>query len=278
MTGLNHQLDNLTSLIRDALYLDRVPVLDPPRLHPRHNFGLAVSTDWTKYIDTAGICAYRSRFGDGPPGGVDDLEEVPVSAISADMLDTDLRRVTPALGPTERRLGDMDDEILIRRNMAGVAGSLWSNASVSPEGLFQVRVPPSRNVANFSLPVVLELGTYAAVHVRRGDRLTQTPGLDRDTSLPNIRRLLDPVVPASMPVYILSDEVERTFFDALAPRFKVRRFFEWPSLERIVTSAEPDNFMLYQIEKRIFDSAAIRVYTFRREGREHYLSRQYGWA
>ena len=142
LTGLNHQFDNLTSLIRDVLYLGRIPVVDPPRLHPRHNFGHPISTEWNRYIDITGITAFRAVRGGGwePAGEPTDQGRVPIA--TAKTLDTKLSSTARAIEYTQIGLGAYAGNILILRDMQGAAGSLWANAALCPRNTYWIRLPP----------------------------------------------------------------------------------------------------------------------------------------
>ena len=66
--GLNHCLKNLQAIIKEAIYLKRIPVINPPRLHPKHNCGIELTYHWGKYLDLSQTavflkdnCEFRKR-------------------------------------------------------------------------------------------------------------------------------------------------------------------------------------------------------------------------
>ena len=54
-SGLNHCLRNLFAIVREAVLLDRIPVLLPPILWPRHNLNHRIAPSWRRYYDLDNI-------------------------------------------------------------------------------------------------------------------------------------------------------------------------------------------------------------------------------
>jgi len=141
---------------------------------------------------------------------------------------------------------------------------------------------PAAGVADRAERVIRQLGAYHAMHVRRGDRLRHkaSPNLAEETEPRRIQEVLDSNLPAGAIIYIATDESDRGFFDALRSRQRIFQFFDFPELRELVDSPAPDNFLLYAIEKIIFDRAISRIYTFADPGGKARvsLSKDVGWS
>jgi hypothetical protein len=106
------------------------------------------------------------------------------------------------------------------------------------------------------------------------------PDLDHDTQTDNIRATLAKTIPKGAKVYILTNERDRAFFNALKNDYEVLQFFDFPELKSLVEGRQPDNFLLFEIEKLLFDNAQTKVYTFTHPegGTRISLSKHLGWA
>ena len=103
------------------------------------------------------------------------------------------------------------------------------------------------------------------------------PNLEKDTHPLRIRETLLRLLPEGSSLYILTNEADKTFFDPLREVFDVFQYFDFPELQRIVECEFPDNYFLYEIEKRLFSQARDKIFTFAdREGKRLSLTRDIG--
>ncbi len=271
--GINHLRFALELLVREALALGRTPVAFKPRLDPAHNLGHALDVEWDRYLDLAAVTL---RFDGLPPLTVRvwQRHEVPgFDRLSALWVDRD-HAITLAENETA--------EIIFRHNRSGLhVDGLHDAAFALPP--CRVRLPPAAAVLERCRSVMGELGQYCAMHVRRGDVLAmkdQYPNVDRDTRpdriLATLRRHLAP----QAKVYVMTNERERDFFAPLRAEFQVFQYVDFPPLRELIDSASPDNFLLFEIEKLLFEGASTRVHTFTHpEGGERIaLTSDRGWA
>ena len=105
---------------------------------------------------------------------------------------------------------------------------------------------------------------YAAVHVRRGDRLF---GPMRWLTRPRaVRRALRRLgVADGATVFFLSDEHAPDYWGPLEAAYDAVRATALPALATLVArgaTQPPDNFLLYEVEKAIMRRAAVRIETF----------------
>ena len=231
--GLNHQRRNLECLLREAHALGRCALLPPLRLSPAHNLGVDAAWRWETYFDLD-----ASRLVDA--GG----------------------RARPL--PLVRRLpgGCAGVDVLTRRIGAEV---FEREVPVLPRGT-RVELRPSARVRALAAPVAAALaarapGGFAAVHVRRGDRLF---GPMRWLTEPAaVRRALRRLgVADGATVFCLSDEREPAYWRPLAAVYDLVRAADFPAAAALVAARPPDNYLLYEVEKAVMRRAAVRLETF----------------
>ena len=244
--GLNHERRNLECLLAEAHALGRLAILPPLRLAPRHNFGMPRAWCWKTYFDLDGsvlvdaagrpgpLPLARGAIDAGPPVRVGAGEPVPAGARYAE------RRVRSPVW---------------RRDVPGVAGAV------------RIELRPSARVLALAQPVIAAFGRadggFAAVHLRRGDRLF---GPMRWLTRPaRIRRRLRALgVADGATVFFLSDERDPAFWRRLEPYYRVVRHADFETLTALVAPAAPerDNYLLYEAEKAVMRAAPVRVETF----------------
>ena len=89
-------------------------------------------------------------------------------------------------------------------------------------------------------------------------------------------RLIDSMF-AAMRGNKMTDEQAAGYFEPLETKFTVRLY---PFLQPMVQLHEVDNYLLYEVEKAIFESARLSVHTFANEdlGHTYYLSKCVGYS
>ena len=245
--GINHKLRNLQWLMREAFALGRLGLLPPLELHPRHNFGVQRRWHWEDYVDL-GACRLVDAAGAEHP--------LPVAV----RLPGGLRaRRIAAWAPAGEAL--RWHRLLVRRMDSTVYGH--DLAGGVPAYGFRMR--PAARVLELARPVLEALraqapGGFAAVHVRRGDRLT-LPVVRRATRAQAVRRCLERVGAAGATAFVLSNERDPAWWAALAAGCELVRSADFPELRALVAAVRPDNYLLYEVEKEVMRHAAWRVET-----------------
>ena len=259
--GIRHCLFNLKALILEAAYLDRIPVVRPLRMHPKHNFGIKLNTQWAKYWDLHKTEVYyrnNEKY---------ELMQKPFSFILEEDFkdlkfgDNQVYRLNYQQEITE---ADNNKYDLIIRSLRGIYRGWWLDAV--PDKIqknIRISFKVSDDVARISREIIQLLGWYAAVHVRRGDMLRRNKCLNKFTSPKHIYRTLREIVPFESNVYILTNERDRNFFDYLKKHYRIYQYFNFNELVEIVSGHEPDNYFLFMVELNIFENAEKKIGTFK---------------
>ena len=248
--GINHMLANLQCLLREAHASGRLAVLPTLRLAGEHNFGVARDWCWDDYFDLAG-----SRLVDA--GGT----ALPLPLVAAVPAEVGAAvHLAPRASLTDRAAR----ATLVARHMRGSVHRRDVPRRCRPYVGFRMR--PSARVRSLAAPVVAALrergqGDFAAVHVRRGDRLA-APWLRRLVAPQRIvRRLRRSGVPAGAVLFVLADEDVADLSASLAPAFASASRADFAALSALVAGPEPDNYLLYEVEKEVMRAAGVRIET-----------------
>lgn len=127
---------------------------------------------------------------------------------------------------------------------------------------------PLRTVAE---KIIMQLGDYDAIHVRRGDKLkirkdrfgnnrTLFPHLDRDTQPQAIMLRIADWIPKGRTLFIASNERTPGFFNPLMSKYTVAFSSQFKS---ILDPVVQNNYQLYMVERLILLGAKTYVGTFK---------------
>jgi hypothetical protein len=256
-----HCLVNLQALIKEAIYLNRIPVIMPPLLHAKHNFGTKLSSNWPKYLNLSKTRVYIR----------DNDEYKQKLKLFAFILEQDFKQlkfdeaqiynINPYHEITET---ENKNYPLIVRSVSSIFWGRWRLAIPEIYKKMRIKFVWSDDVTNISNHIINQLGWYAAIHVRRGDRLNNNKNLKKFTSPKHIFDMMKNIVPSQSNVYILTNEIDKNFFNYLRKHYKIYQYFDFNELTEIISGHEPDNNFLYIIERCIFQNAAIKIGTFKR--------------
>ena len=270
-TGMNHQLTNLKWLMREAFECGRLALLPDLVLGAGHNLGSKAGCGtWDKYFDFG-----RSRLlgHDGSRHPLPLVRALPRRALC-----------TVTLGPGMRLPASAERAELVVRRVAGyihargIPGNnlrrLLGEVADGSGGIgFDMR--PSTRVRALAAAVVADLGSrygeFAAVHVRRRDRLSQSVVRRRTEPDAIGRRLAALGVRDGATVYFLSDERDPEYWRPLQRRYRVVRYVDYAGLVGLISpddGSAPDNYLLYEVEKAIMRRACVRVETIPSPGVE----------
>ena len=248
--GIDHQLSNLQCLLAEAHALDRLAILPPLRLEAKHNFGIASDWSWDTYFD---LDASRLVAAGGRTHELPFVRDLPTGTLN-----------TRTVRPRGRLSATEGAELVVRQVRHEVFAK---EVPLANTPVFQFR--PSAPVLRHARPVIEMLqhrwpAGYAAVRIRRGDRLW---GPMRWLTRPErIRRRLHRLgIHEGDGVFFLSDERDEEFWSELAPHYGMTRYTDFPELVAIVApdgSRTPDNYLLYEIEKEVMRHATAVVETF----------------
>jgi hypothetical protein len=266
--GILHCLSNLRALIMEATYFNRIPVVSPPMLDPKHNFGIKLNSHWSKYLNLSQTEVYfkdNSKFEQMPNSFSFIFEEdfkhlddiVPVYKINAH------HKITEDENKNYK---------LIVRSVSYIKYGWWLYAVPSEiQKKVSINFALQDDIPRISKTISERLGWYAAIRVRRGDRLKDNKKQKKFTSPKHILKTAKDIVPLQSNLYILTNEKNRDFFDYLRKYYRIYQYFDFDELKAIVHGQEPDNNFLFLIELSLFDNAAKRIETFKWPGAENYF-------
>lgn len=250
--GIKHMKSALVLLIKESLSLKRTPVVFTPRLLSSHNFGKEVTASWDKYIDLDKIAVTRNGTTHH------------VKALTRDIIpDIDAFAVLEVKGAHLITASENAEyQLIVKNNSSGLGDDgVYGHDDFD----FHVELCPSRVVLDYADHVTRQLGEYHSMHVRRGDKLAEReryPNLERDTRPEAIYETVSRAVPKGSRLYILTDERNPHYFDVLRRDYQVFQYFDFPKLRSLVEGANPDNFLLYEIEQLVFANGKTRIHTF----------------
>ena len=253
IAGLLHQASNLRCLLHEAHITDRLAILPPLRLAPKHNFGVQRQWRWEHYFD---LRASSLTDDDGRRHPLPIAEQPPEHDARA------LRLRGAKRLPEQAR----DCPLVLRR----ISHPLFRKAlPVDEWPAAQVELRASERAVALARPVAQHLrslgdGRFVAVHVRRGDRIAGGEYPGQMTAPPYIaQRLRDQGVAEGAVLYIASDEQDLGFWQPLRKSFRLFLYADFPPLERLVSRVgeAPDNYLLYQVEREVLRQGSIRMGT-----------------
>ena len=266
VAGVDHQVANLTCLLSEAHAAGRQAVLPPLLLHAGHNFDVCRGWRWeslfnfpgSRLIDAAGRPHALPIAAGRPPAGVRVLRLAPGAMPPPD---------AGAYGLVVRRI----ESSLFARDVPAAA-----RPAVTPE------LRAAARVRALARPVVARLrsldgGRFAAVHVRRGDRVREYPRLRRPSYRQYPGRLTEPArvravlqaagIRDGAVVFLLSDERGAAFWRPLQRHYRVFRDVDFPVLAALLSpSCEPlpDVHLVYLASLEVMRNASLRVGTLPR--------------
>ena len=252
--GLLHHVPRLETLLREAQATARLAILPPLHLYAHLNLGVSREWRWEHYFDFAASSltyAGGRRFplpiADCRPGeGVRTLR---------------LR----AREPMPERACNYP--LVVRRIPRNFSFRKEFPVDALPAAAVDLR--PSARAAALARQVVRHLralggGRFAAVHVRRGDRIAFGEVPDRLTSPQHIRQRLRHWGAADgAVVYIASDERDPDFWRPLQETYRLFRYVDFPQLEALISGVDeaPDNYLLFQVEREVLREGYLRIGT-----------------
>ena len=260
--GLKHWSLNLLWLLLEAYASDRLAVLPPLLMTPKHNFGIAHAWRWDTYFDLDASRVVDLRTGHRRP--------LPLCRefAPAGLARTDI----PYRQPLPRR----SEAALAVRQVANSYRKFLPNRFVgrgrvarllrmsTAGGICFAFAAPVREMARKVVHALGGPGGFVAVHVRRGDRLS--PRRERLTSPAGIHlRLRRLGVPEGATVFFLSDERDPAYWTLLYRHYAVVRYLDFAELRALVSAtAPPDNYLLFAVEREIMRHARLQVETLSR--------------
>lgn len=185
--GLSHQIHNLHQLLNYSYNNNLILILPSFRLIGKHNKGVEIKNNLTKYYDYDKLTINNKPYG-----------------IRYDKRDIDLSLIKIInIKQPEGELVNKDRQI----------GNPKKNKIV---------LPYIKEICEIAEKISLPLDSYTCIHVRRGDRLSLNK-LYKDTSIPNI---LNKIKLCNLTnVYIMTDERNKNFINQLKSQKDYKIFF-----------------------------------------------------
>ena len=251
--GLLHHASNLEFLLREAHATARLAILPQPHFSLKHNFGVRREWRWEHYFDFAASSLTDADGRQFP---------LPIADCRPEEGARTLRLRGKEAMPERAR-----NYPLVVRRISHPAFGRELPTDGWPESAVELR--PSARAAALARPVAQHLrslggGRFAAVHVRRGDRVAAGQVPDRLTSPPHIRQRLRHWGAADgAVVYIASDERDPDFWKPLQETYRLFRYVDFPALEALISGVgeAPDNYLLFQVEREVLREGDLRIGT-----------------
>ena len=253
--GMDHMQNNLLTLIKDSLNLDRTFVLKNPFFDKEHNFNREILYSWLDYFDLKKTISYK-KF----------------TYISHNEFIKKHFSIDEVLVTSEPEISkeDNDKYKVIIRNLVPFSGRQLGRRikfSSNFKGLFH----PSPSVEENGKIVLNRLPKkFCAVHIRnpihffswflrdKADRLK----LSEKLSPENVVKTIKAYNPKNLPIFFMTNTRKINYFKFLNKEFEAYHFLNF---ENLVDIKKNDNFLLYEIEKFIFLRAEIKIYTFKND-------------
>lgn len=263
LAGLGHHVENLRCLLREAHATGRFAVLPPLTLHRKHNFGHARDWRWQDYYDLD-----ASTLVD-PAGRVHPL---PIASVAPALSGKRGASAAPLVVRAGERIPmNGNSHPLVVRTLSEQLFKRQVPQDCQPPVKFELR--PSASVLRLADRAAQHLASlaregpvaksgYVGVHVRRGDRLAESEFPPALTEPPHIEAVLTrmSVRPAEV-LFVASDERDPSFFESLRTRHRVVRYTDFPYLEALVSGDDPDNYLLYEVEREILRRGRLWIET-----------------
>ena len=277
VAGVDHQVGNLTCLLREAHAAGRQAVLPPLLLHAEHNFDVCREWRWeslfdfpgSRLIDAAGRRHPLPIAAARPPAGMRALRLPPGAMPPPD---------AGAYGLVVRRI----ESRLFARDVPAAARPAAGLELRAAEPVLALARPVAARLRS------LDGGRFAAVHVRRGDRVREYPRLTRRAGRQYPGRLTEPAhvrtvlqaagIGDGAVVFLLSDERDAAFWRPLRRHYRVFREVDFPGMAALLSPSEeplPDVHLVYLASLEVMRSASLRIGTLPRS-RPH-APPMHGW-
>jgi hypothetical protein len=253
-TGISHQLYNLSVLLAEAAFLQRVAVLPNFTLAGHHNHGRAIRVPLSTYLDLSVLESEVCFITE------DEFEQLQI--LQSEVAD---EKIPP------QQLQGNSTPLIVREfiNSDEIFSAPMKSEPAVEAIACKVRslITPSQSVRYQAEEIVRALGRdFDAVHVRRGDLLKQAkqewwrfPGYEQRTSPQGIRKRIAGWVEQGRTLYVMTDEAEPGFFEPLKAWYQVYTFRDFQHLEKL---HQLDNYLLYEIEKCITSQARLQIEMF----------------
>ncbi len=265
MAGLDHCLRNLRCLLLEAHFLGRVPVILHPIFNPFHNYDIWRNYRWEDYIDLASVRA-KERDADNADQSIELISYDKFLSQPIAKEDILVLRKPADITPEQNKKYS-----LVIRSTDSVSNhwnELFPSYAIAHEK-YHIMMPYSKKAERIASTVLDRIEKpFITMHLRRKDTLFDwhRQVFAEGTSVENVLHALrSSDLPNTLPVYIMTDEKDRSFYSPLKKYYKTYQFFDFLELERLVSAADGeqnvDNHLLYQVEKIIFKAAKYRFHS-----------------
>ena len=258
--GLEHHVTNLRCLVREAHASGRLAVLPPLTLHPKHNFGHARDWRWQDYYDLDASTLVDAAGREYP---------LPIAPAAPALSGKRPGSAAPlGVRPGERFPTNGDAYPLVVRTFRQQIFKNEVPQECQPP--LELRLRPAELVLRLAEKAARHLASlaqdaadgYVGVHVRRGDRLAEREFAPALTEPPHIEAVLTRIaVRRDEVLFVASDERDPSFFEPLRTRYRLFRCTDFPYLKALVSGDDPDNYLLYQVEREILSRGRLWIET-----------------
>ena len=273
--GISHRILDVKALVREAVWLGRVPVfLNSAMLGSKHNWDVEFDDPWSKYLDINNIEVYfrLENF----------TRNVTLSAITLAEFDALHIPASEQLDINAASTITADDNQRFRviSRVMGSADVLWGKQrSLSranffvdvvvtdkdqkkKEGLLvEVHMPISQQVKDMALQVKKMLpDKYVGMHLRRGDFLQCSIIMKITSPKFILRRLKQLGITTDTALFIMTNEIAPNFLNPIRKKYRVFTYKDFPNVVKGVTfSSGMDNYLLFMVERTVVRQAETYI-------------------
>lgn len=245
--GISHLKSNLAHYFREASQLNRSCVIKNPPLEKKHNSGLTPNTAWTQYIDF-------------------NKSQLPADYLLVDeFIKKPLADAQILVISGQYKLSEEQNRYpVIIRDMSAHPLYRPIYEQHYPTHKPDVNFHPAKIINDQANKTIKQLPqNFCAIHIRRGDRLLNNPTLKANTSPKNVLKKLQQYNPHNLPIFLMTDEKNKQFYNNLSTHFSVYRIDDFSHLVEV--AKQGDNYLLFCIETLILSKAKIRIRTIKND-------------
>lgn len=263
----------------------RTAIVPKFRLSGHHNWGYDIVSDLSTYFDLDGITIRRG----------DSRESVRVCwGDEAESVLSNEKPVFISAGESPGAEELLNVECVAKRvdeTMSRNAFGVWSELSSSTSNMgLSVDIPYSELVireTNLVTRNFADDGRYAAIHIRRGDKIQDTA---KYTHPELVIQYLKETVKNQYPVYLLTNDDSVDYVNQINQGYPLTHYRNFRNLLKIVCKTRigwlkrrlrlgvPDNFLLYAIEMNILRKSTLQICTFKTPYSNYHLCPDEGWV
>jgi len=185
--GLSHLKSNLTCILKEAYFNNKILIIPNFNLSPIHNNNNKIVSNLSKYYDYSRLKINNKKY------------KVILDSSDIDNNLVEVIKLTNQLSSHDKRIFHSKKKL-------------------------DIDLPFNKNIINIAQTVSDKLNKYICIHVRRGDMLSFKKNLNNDTSSKNIINILKKYKWKGN-IYIMTNEKNLSIFNELKSKYPNKVYF-----------------------------------------------------